>query len=241
MSFAVRMADGHLAVFSPVALTEDVKTHVARMGQVAYIIAPDIEHHIFLDVWHHAYPTAKLIGPADLKLKREKMGSPLPWSYLFHKNLRPSVNPEFDHEFNYTFVSSHPNQEIVAVHKPTKTLIEADLLFNLPATEQYSKSGIDPTSGYWTRAFITFTNTQGSAFWQRGLQWTIIPIHDKHSFDKNIREINGWDFDRLIPCHGNVIEHDGKAVFRKVFAWSLSARARAQMESLQELLPSGLS
>ena len=35
-------------------------------------------------------------------------------------------------------------------HKPSRTMIEADLLFNLPATEQFSKSGTDPRSGILT-------------------------------------------------------------------------------------------
>lgn len=33
------------------------------------------------------------------------------------------------------------NHELVAVHHPSGTLIEADMLFNLPCNEQYSRSG----------------------------------------------------------------------------------------------------
>lgn len=38
-------------------------------------------------------------------------------------------------------VSSHSNHELVAIHHPTRTLLEADLMFNLPGTEQYSRAG----------------------------------------------------------------------------------------------------
>jgi hypothetical protein len=50
----VRMQSGALAVFSPTALTDEVKERVASMGQVKYITALDIEvchpnllHHNF--------------------------------------------------------------------------------------------------------------------------------------------------------------------------------------------------
>ncbi len=39
-------------------------------------------------------------------------------------------------------VSSHVNHELVAIHHPSGTLIEADMLFNLPPKEQYSKSSL---------------------------------------------------------------------------------------------------
>lgn len=216
------MQNGHLAVFSPVALTEDVKSHIKKMGHVKYIIAPDIEHHLFLDTWHRAYPEAKLIGPIELVQKRNQENAPLPWSYVWKDDVPPSVDAEFDHEFEYTFVSAHPNKELVFNHKRSKTLIQADLLFNLPATEQYSKSGIDPTTGYMTQAFTFFNDAEkGPALWQQGFMWYVVSARNRPSFNKSIRIIDGWDFTRMIPSHGDVVEGNAKQVFEKVFAWHL--------------------
>ncbi|GAM85485.1 hypothetical protein ANO11243_034920 [Dothideomycetidae sp. 11243] len=219
----VRMANGHLVVFSPVALTDQVKAQTEGLGTVKYLVAPDIEHHLFLDPWHKQYPDAKLIGSEALKIKREKMGKPLPWTYIWKKDVQPSVDAEFDKEFEYTFVSAHPNKELVFNHKPTKTLIQADLMFNLPATEQYSKSGVSPTSGFLTQAFTLFSSPQGTAIWQKRFTWYVFSAPDRPSFDKSVRIIDGWDFRRMIPCHGDVIERNAKEVFRKVFAWHLTA------------------
>jgi hypothetical protein len=41
--FAVRLQSGALAVFSPVALTDDVKRKISELGEVKYIAALDIE------------------------------------------------------------------------------------------------------------------------------------------------------------------------------------------------------
>jgi len=38
------------------------------------------------------------------------------------------------------YFPGHVNKEIAVLHVPSKTLVEADLYFNLPPTEQYSKS-----------------------------------------------------------------------------------------------------
>jgi hypothetical protein len=38
-------------------------------------------------------------------------------------------------------VIAHTNHELVVIHHPSGTLINADMLFNLPANEQYSRAG----------------------------------------------------------------------------------------------------
>jgi len=38
-----------------------------------------------------------------------------------------------------------------------------------------------------------------------------------------VNKVSKWDFDRIIPCHGDVIESGGKGIFDKVMAWHLEA------------------
>jgi hypothetical protein len=47
----------------------------------------------------------------------------------------------FEDEIEIYRVSAHTNDELVLFHRPTSTLLEADMLFNLPPTEQYSRNG----------------------------------------------------------------------------------------------------
>jgi hypothetical protein len=113
------------------------------------------QHHIFLGPWHQAYPNAKVLGPEGLPEKRQSSDTEhVPFAYLFSKD-KPltSIDADFDAEFDYEFVHAHQNKEIVFHHKPTKTLIQADLLFNYPPREQFSKTGVDPTSGVLTKLF----------------------------------------------------------------------------------------
>lgn len=226
---AVRLQNGTVAVFSPVALTPDARATVQGLGEVKYITALDQEHHIFLDEWHKAYPNAKVMGPETLKPKREKSGNPLPFAHLFSaKDRAARVDEAFDAEFDYEYVDAHANKEIVFCHKPTRTLIEADYLFNLPAHEQMSKTDESPQSGLLTKLFVGINNTRGNAIWQKRLIWYALSSGDRKGFNASTQRIDAWDFDRIVPCHGDVIETGGKGIFRKVFEWHLAAAKKGQ-------------
>lgn len=217
----VRLQSGALAVFSPVALTDEVKQKVSELGEVKYITALDFEHHIFLGPWHAAYPNAKVLGPEGLSEKRQKQNNEdVPISYVFSKS-KPitSIDPEFDSEFEYEYVHAHANKEIVFNHKPTKTLIQADLIFNYPPTEQYSKTGDSPTSGILTKLFGGLTNTTGNG--QKRLIWYGISSGDRNGYANSVTNINKWDFDRMVPCHGDVVETGAKGIFQKIMEWHL--------------------
>ncbi|KAI4199942.1 MAG: hypothetical protein LQ350_004294 [Teloschistes chrysophthalmus] len=222
----VRLQSGALAVFSPTALTPEVRTTVEKLGNnVAYLTAMDFEHHIFISDWAKAYPSAKVLGVDGLPEKREKSpetrGTKFDyvWTEKNKEGLR--VDPEFDKEFEYEYVGSHANKELVFCHKPDRTLIQADLLFNLPAHEQYSKTGEKATDGILTRFFTSFQNTVGVATWQKRFLWHVASRPNRPEFNASVKRINGWDFDRIIPCHGDVMERDGKEIFRRLFAWHL--------------------
>lgn len=130
---------------------------------------------------------------------------------------------EFDAEFEYEYIESHSNKELVFCHKPSSTLIFADVFFNLPAHEQYSRSGVSPTQGIYTRIFTTFQNTQGAATWQKRFLW-YVAVKDREAFGKSARRILGWEFDRVVPCHGDVIETGGKTVFGKIVEWFVKGK-----------------
>ncbi|KAG7093712.1 hypothetical protein E1B28_007366 [Marasmius oreades] len=227
----VRMNNGSVAVFSPIALTEEVKQKVASMGEVKYITALDFEHHMFLGPWNKEYPNAKVIGPEGLPEKRKKQGDEdVPFNVIFEasKNRETRVDPEFDAEFDYEYVHAHSNKELVFNHKPTKTLIEADLIFNLPALEQHEKSGIDPNSGILTKIFNSLMHTRGEALAQKRVIWYGTSAKDRNAFNDSMARINAWDFERLIPCHGEVVEKDAKTVFQKIMQWHLEAARKSQ-------------
>ncbi|KAI9894554.1 MAG: hypothetical protein M1814_001908 [Vezdaea aestivalis] len=224
----VRMTNGQVAVFSPTALTPEAKTAVTELGgKVGYIAALDFEHHIFLGPWAAEYPSAKVLGPEGLAEKRaEQKNENVPFAHIFtEQNKRTEkVGGAFDEDFEYEYVGGHANKELVFLYKPDKTLIQADMLFNLPATEQYSKTGIPADAGIFTKLFSFFNRTspQGQV-WQQRFLWNVC-AKDKPSFADSCKRIASWNFEKMIPCHGDVIETGSSEVFKRMFAWHLEGK-----------------
>ncbi|KAF8543202.1 hypothetical protein BDD12DRAFT_874824 [Trichophaea hybrida] len=223
-STVIKLSSGNLAIFSPIPLSSDVTSTLTSIGgSVSYIIAPDMEHHMQLGPYKTAFPTAVVIAPEGLREKRAKQGDQdVPVDFAFSKTNKNGMKlpEEFLRDFEVEFWDSHANKEITLLHKPSRTLIEADLLFNLPAREQYSNTDEDPTKGPWTKLVMYFMNTTLGHKGQQRFNW-YVACKDKPSWAESARRVAAWDFDRIIPCHGDVIETDGNDVFRRLFAWHL--------------------
>lgn len=185
-----------------------------------------------LSAWSALYPSAHIIAPEGLAEKRAKANASdksvtiLPFKTIFTASNKASmsVSEEFDREFEVEYVDAHMNKEIVVFHKPSRTVIEADLLFNLPATEQYSKTGEDAGAGLLTKLFNGLQNTRGDAVWQKRMLWYAFSSGDRPGFSKSMQRINSWDFVNIVPCHGDTIVGDGKGVFQKVMQWHLEGK-----------------
>jgi len=82
---------------------------------------------------------------------------------------------------------------------------------------------VSATAGMLTGWFVGLMSAEGSAVWQKRFNWYVASAMDRGGFNRSVRKIERFDFDRIIPCHGDVIESGGKGVFRKVFEWHLNA------------------
>lgn len=236
----VRLTSGALAIFSPVALTLTVRAKLSSLGNnVRYLIAPDIEHHLFLSEWKSAFPDAKLIGPEGLPEKRAKAhaaGSEMIGNEEFdavvtrenYLNVLGEFGEDFATDFDMEYVSAHPNRELVFYFRPDRVLIQADLFFNLPATEQYSRvpESEKPSPGLLTRMFTSLqTPGSGNPLGMKRFMWYLVSNSrgDREAFNESVRRIGEWDFEVVVPCHGETVVQGGKELFERVFEWHLKA------------------
>ena len=61
----IRLSDGTLFIWSPVALSAPLRAAVDALGPVAHIVAPNALHHLHLGEWQAAYPAARLYTFAE--------------------------------------------------------------------------------------------------------------------------------------------------------------------------------
>ncbi|RKF54464.1 hypothetical protein GcM3_209016 [Golovinomyces cichoracearum] len=225
----VEYSKGKLAVFSPCPLTSTVINEINGRN-VRFLIAPDLEHHIFIQSWKQSFPEASLIGPKSLYDKRVSMHKkdknilPLQWYALYTAANKQNMHIEenFDKVFDCEFIDGHINQEMVYLHKPSKTLIQADLIWNLPAKEQYSlvEHKSSNSQRYLSSIVSKMLNINGSAIGQRVISWYLF-AKNRESFNLSIKRIQTWDFENIIPCHGDLISGNGKEIFNKLMKWHL--------------------
>jgi hypothetical protein len=48
-------------------------------------------------------------------------------------------------------------------------------------------------------------------------------MHDRSAMARDAKTVAGWDFERIIPCHGDVIEGKGKEAGEKAYVKFLKA------------------
>jgi len=221
----VRLSTGALAVFSPVSLTQEVRERVDSLGgNVKYIAAPDLQHHLHISAWKKAYPQAQILAPEGLWEKRHtnpEFKGEEPFQHVFKKGATNMISEEFDAEFETEYVHGHGSRELIFLHRPSRTVIEADMLFNLPATEQYSKAPEGNPMNLLTKMVLPMLSIGSPAIGQRRFTWYILSQQDRSAFTESVKRVNQWDFDRIIPCHGDVIETGAKGVWQDVMAWFL--------------------
>ncbi|TFK88552.1 hypothetical protein K466DRAFT_598542 [Polyporus arcularius HHB13444] len=209
-STAIKLESGGVWILASTPLTDETKQKLAELGDVKYIVAGNSFHNLYLKPYKEAYPGAKLIGPEDLTKKKGFAGLVLDTAFS-------ATNPEpalgFEDEIEACYFSGYANKDTAYYHKASKTVIAADLLFNLPGTEQFSKSSQSPKS-------ILFGGMRPTG-WQ--MPWFLWAKQvDKSAMAREAKKVYSWDFDRYIPCHGDVIEAGAQAAWKAAWASYLS-------------------
>lgn len=197
-------------VLASTPLDEPTKAKLDELGDVKYVIGADEVHHLYLGDYKKAYPNAKLIAPISAL---ERHGDPeLKFDGAWGRDA-PGTKYGFEDEIEHCYFSGFKNKDIAFLHKPSKSLIEADLLMNLvEMEEQYSKT-TESSKLLGMKGFGPASWTQANFVWGLGT--------DKEAMRRDAKTVAGWDFDRIITCHGDVIEKDGKSIWAKAFKYFL--------------------
>ncbi|KAK9387842.1 hypothetical protein V1515DRAFT_534762 [Lipomyces mesembrius] len=215
-TFVSLPSSNSVVVIAPVPYGDE-SAAIVGSRDVKFLIAPDFEHHMALKSWKAKYPAAKIIGVEGLRGRKASQGVHVDHEIsIANKVISPTEggieDPELDEVFKFVYLPSHSNKELITYHIPTKTLIEADLLFNLPAIEQYSKSSTNPRSGL-TKLFNTL---HPDSSWHRRMVSAV--LKDKEGAKTGLRAIQSLDYETIIPCHGDVIATDAKQKFNNLFS-----------------------
>jgi glyoxylase-like metal-dependent hydrolase (beta-lactamase superfamily II) len=203
----IRLGDGALLVHSPAALSAGLREELDRLGEVRFVVPASILHgHLYMEHYREAYPGARLYTVPGLESKRPELD--------FDGELRGSPEPEWSADLDQKRFEGHRLgarvlNEVEFFHRGSRTLITGDLCFNvgrdLPLKTRLLAWGprMRPRLGP-TVAFR-------------------LGIRDREAARASVLAMLEWDFDRLIPGHGEIVESGAKAALEDGLAWLLKA------------------
>jgi hypothetical protein len=129
---AIRLHDGRILLLNPVPLEPTVQATLTALGGV-HLIASDLGHHLFVKSYLEVWPEARTIGVPGLDKKRKDVI----WDFICGDWTRggPEDHFGFTEDFETVTFDGFITYCVAWYHKPTKTLIQSDLMMNLPCTE----------------------------------------------------------------------------------------------------------
>ncbi|SGZ57217.1 CIC11C00000003805 [Sungouiella intermedia] len=207
INFGGRMALFHynnsVIVWSAMPFGDEVHKAIEKLtGQssspVAYLIIPDTEHTIAAKLFKAKYPELKIIS-----VELVDLGPETPIDYvvtskyskkLIDKQVLQEIgitDPTITDHFEFVYLPDHANKELV--------------IEELGFPKNYF-----PFSGY---SFLARYLNPDSSIGNKILN----KIANSTASAEGLRIIYGWDFDKIVMCHGNVIKSNAKNEFKKVF------------------------
>jgi hypothetical protein len=194
----VRLSDGGLLLHSPVRLDAETRQALDALGPVRCVVAPSKVHHFFVGDYASAYPQARLFAAPGLPEKRPDLH--------FHAVLSDEPPPEWHGVVEQHVFRGLPlANEVVFFHPASRTVVFTDLVFNM----------VEPPPGR-ARLFCWLVGASGRVGPHRMLR---VAMRDRRAARESVRHILGWDFDRVVVTHGDVIEHGGKPLVAAGFAF----------------------
>lgn len=128
---AIRLHDGRILLLNPLHLEPPVQDKLTQLGGV-HLIASDLGHHMYIHEYLKVWPSAKSIGVPGLEGKRKDVN----WDWIYGDSMmKPEKEFGFAQDVETVLFEGFITYCVAWYHKPTKTLIQSDLMMNLPCTE----------------------------------------------------------------------------------------------------------
>jgi hypothetical protein len=194
----VRLGDGSLLLYSPIALTPERRAAIEAIGPVAHLYAPNLFHHLRIGDWAAAFPSARLHAPAGLAKKRPDL--------RIDRTHTQAEEPAFAGIVDEVQIEGFRLKESVLVYRPARTLLVADLVHNVGRPQHPWSKFYTRTMGFYDRVALS-----------KMIRWT--GFSDRAAARRSLDQLLALPFDRLIVGHGTPLTAGAKEALAAAFAW----------------------
>jgi len=194
----VRLHSGTLWVHSPVDLDEGIQQALDALGEVGDLVAPSTFHDLYWKRYFTTYPEARFYCAPGVQKEHPE--------HPFDAALTDAAPQAWGEEIDQLLVRGMPKvNEVVFLHRSSRSLIVADLLFNLGRD-------LNLFSGILFWLFGTYGRIAVSRLFKAF-------IKDRATVRQSIDQILSWDFDRIVVGHGAIVEAGGRKALEQAYAF----------------------
>ncbi len=195
----VRLGDGTLWINSPVEASDSEISVLTALGPVRHLIAPTKLHVWRLLAWSARFPDAQLWGPPR---------TPRCYGGLrFTEMLADQPPSEWSREIDQVIFRGNAFlDEVEFFHRASGTLVMSDFFQSYP-----------PQNG---RPILNTLARLGGVGGEGGVGLDIRLSFIRRDLARaSLRAILAWNFDRLIPAHGELRATGAKPAIERAFRW----------------------
>ncbi len=193
----IELGGGGLFLHSPVRLSTEVIAAIKKLGEVRFLMAPNLFHHLFMGAASEAFPQARVLACPGLQEKCPNL--------TIHKTVEDELPADLQSELSAVFIRGAPRMsEIVLFHERSKTLLVTDYFFNV----QQTQGMLTPLM---LKMFGTYKKPTQSKLWRKMTK-------DRDAMKLSAEKVLAHDYRRVIMCHGEIVE-DGREFTRAGLAW----------------------
>jgi hypothetical protein len=194
----VRLPAGVLLVHSPSRLDPETSSWLSSLGEPRYFVCPNRIHDAHIERVFDVYPGAQVYAPPATS--RSYRG--LPFTGMLGDQPEPAWASAID---QVVFPWNHSIAEAVMFHRASRSLVLADLCFNIQADAALEMKLLAGLFGIYGKLAPSFDMR--------------FVLRDRRTARQVIDRILAWDFDRVIVGHGSIVETGGHDAFERAFAW----------------------
>lgn len=196
----IRLTEGSLFIWSPVALSDPLRREVDALGPVRYLIAPNTLHDRFLGEWQAAYPAARIHAAPGLRQRRPDLDIAVELGEV----------PPSDWAADIDQVPMRGNlitTEVVFFHRSSATLLVTDLIQHFA-----------PTWFTGWRAWVARIDLITAPEPEVPRKFRVAFV-DRAAAKWGLERILGWPIKRVVMAHADPVQADGRAFIKRAFRW----------------------
>lgn len=195
----VRLSDGQLFVQSPAELTPALREALDDLGDVRFVVpTSELHGHLYMEQYRAAYPDAELLAAPGLPARRTDL--------RFDGLLGSTTDPRWKADVDQTaLMGNWWVTELAFFQRPSGTVVLGDMGYHIIEHSSIEMRLLGRLGGIYRRIC-------------QPLEYRLT-VRNAETLRHGVRTLLAWEFDRVVPGHGDVVESGGKGAVADGLRW----------------------